>query len=56
MTRKINPDVVIKEVDLNTSYIYSCNYMVGMDKISSSENLILNLHWCYVPFIEKECQ
>jgi hypothetical protein len=32
----INPIVVIKEVDLDTSHVYSRNDMVGMDKIFSS--------------------
>jgi hypothetical protein len=34
MTRRINPIVVVKEVDLDTSCTY--NHMVKMDKISSS--------------------
>jgi hypothetical protein len=37
MTHKTNLIIVIKVVDLNTSHIYSCNHMVGIDKISSSD-------------------
>jgi hypothetical protein len=37
MTRKINPTVVVKEVDLDISRMYNRNHMVGMDKISFSE-------------------
>jgi len=37
MTHRINLNVVVQIVDLNTSYIYNRNHMVGMDKISSSE-------------------
>jgi hypothetical protein len=37
MTHRINLTVVVKIVDLNTSCIYNCNHMVGMDKICSSE-------------------
>ncbi len=36
MTCRINPIVVIKEDDLDISCIYSCNHMVGMDKMFSS--------------------
>ncbi len=36
MTCRINPTVVIKEIDLDTSCIYSHNHMVGMDKMFSS--------------------
>ncbi len=32
MTQRINPTIVIKEVDLDISRIYSCNHMVEMDK------------------------
>jgi len=36
MTCRTNPNVVVKEVDLDTNHIYSRNHMVGMDKISFS--------------------
>jgi hypothetical protein len=36
MTHRINLTIVVKVVDLDTSHIYSCNHMVGMDKISFS--------------------
>jgi hypothetical protein len=39
MARRTNPIVVVKEIDLDTSRIYICNHMVGMDKISSNESL-----------------
>ncbi len=32
MTQRINSTIVIKEVDLDTSRIYSRNHMVEMDK------------------------
>jgi hypothetical protein len=44
MTRKTNLILVIKVVDLNTSHIYSCNYMVGMDKIFSSDLIELLMY------------
>jgi hypothetical protein len=37
VTCNINLIVVVKVVNLDTSCIYSCKHMVGMDKISSSE-------------------
>ncbi len=37
MTPKTNLTVVVKVVDLDTSCIYSCKHMVGMDKISFNE-------------------
>jgi len=37
MTCRTNLIVVIKLVHLDISCIYSCNHMVGMDKIFSSE-------------------
>jgi hypothetical protein len=37
MTRRINPIVVVKKVDLDISHIYSRNHMVEMDKISFSD-------------------
>ncbi len=37
MTRRIDSIVVIKVNDLNIPHIYSCNHMVGMEKISSSD-------------------
>jgi hypothetical protein len=38
MKRKsTNLNIVVKVVDLNINCMYSCNYIVGMDKISSSE-------------------
>ncbi len=40
MTCRINPIVVVKEVDLDISYIYSHNHMIRIDKISSSENFV----------------
>jgi hypothetical protein len=36
MTRRTNLTVIVKIIDLDTSYIYSHNHMVGMDKISSN--------------------
>ncbi len=39
MTCKTNLTIVIKVVDLDISCINNPNHMVGMDKISSSENL-----------------
>jgi hypothetical protein len=39
MTRRTNPIVVIKEVDMDISHIYSCNHMVGLDKISSNASI-----------------
>jgi len=36
MTHRNNPIVVVKVINLDTNHIYSCNHMVGMDKISSS--------------------
>jgi hypothetical protein len=43
MTHRTNPIVVVKEVDLDTSHIYSHNHMIGIDKISSSENFVAKL-------------
>jgi hypothetical protein len=37
MTHRTNPIVVVKEVDLDISHIYSHNHIVGMDKIFSSD-------------------
>jgi hypothetical protein len=37
MTQRINPNVVVKVIDLNTNYIYNRKHMVEMDKISSSD-------------------
>jgi hypothetical protein len=36
MTHMINLIIVVKVIDLNISCIYNYNYMVGMDKFSSS--------------------
>ncbi len=36
MTCRTNLTIVVKVVDLNINHIYSHNYMVGMDKTSSS--------------------
>ncbi len=38
MTRRTNPTIVIKEVDLDISHICTCNHLVGMDKISCNES------------------
>jgi len=45
MTCKINLTIVIKVVDLNTSHIYNCNHMVGMDKNFSNEFTYLVACW-----------
>jgi hypothetical protein len=37
MTHRIDLIVVIKVIDLNINQIYSCNHMVGMKNISSSD-------------------
>jgi hypothetical protein len=37
MTCSTNPTIVVIVVHLNTTCIYSCNHMVQMDKISSSD-------------------
>jgi hypothetical protein len=36
MTHRINPIVVIKETNLDTSRIYNRNHIVGMDKMFST--------------------
>jgi hypothetical protein len=36
MTRTTNPTIIVKVIDLDTSHIYSCNHMVGMEKILSN--------------------
>jgi hypothetical protein len=41
MTHRTKPTIVVKEVDLNISCIYSHNHMVGMDKISSSDRSLI---------------
>jgi hypothetical protein len=33
MTNRSNPTIVLKEVDLDTTNMYSHTHMVGMDKI-----------------------
>jgi hypothetical protein len=40
MTSRINPKVVVKEVDLDISCIYRHNHMIRIDKISFSENFV----------------
>jgi hypothetical protein len=59
MTRRINPIVVVKEVDLDISSIYSHNHMVEMDKTSFSEMTSLikfNFFWFYRAIIHKTMQ
>ncbi len=60
MTRRTNPTIVVKVIDLDTSHIYSYNHMVGMDKISSSDcdyknlngipNIQIIVHFCFASF------
>jgi hypothetical protein len=42
-TNRANITVDVKVVDLDISCLYSCNHMVGMDKISSNANSTQNL-------------
>ncbi len=44
MTSRTNPIEIIKIVDLDTSYIWNHNHIVGMDKISFNE--ILQRGYC----------
>ncbi len=37
MTHRTNATIIIKEVDLDISCIYSRNHIVGMDKISFND-------------------
>ncbi len=51
MTCKINLIVIIKIIDLNISHINSCNHIVGMDKIFSSEKGETSLGWIFLDVI-----
>jgi hypothetical protein len=50
ISHRTNLIIVIKKIDLDTSCIYSCNCVVGIDKLSSSvpknglKILKINLH------------
>ncbi len=43
MIHRTNITIDVKIVDLDINHLYSCNHMVGMDKISSNENSTQNL-------------